>query len=106
MLVQYLVRKLLKAITVDEVLQIVDDGFVYKKRQLSSGEINELRHEVSTFQKSFLWKLISSDIRWDASMRMIEKSVTPEDLVFGKAMIYNLSLIERFMDSLLKTKPR
>lgn len=103
-LVQYLVKNLLKAITEDDILILSGKDFLLNKRKLTQDELVSLSDDAKHLSKSLLWKLISNDLRYSASMRMAEKAVNVDDIIFGKAMLFNLDQIKIFISRLSRVK--
>jgi hypothetical protein len=96
-LIQHLVKRNLKAITENDVLLISGRDWLINERKLSQEEVLQLKEEASSFRKSLLWHLISNDVQFYASQQMVEKAVTTDDILFGKSMVYNLSMIRLFI---------
>jgi hypothetical protein len=101
-LVNYLVRNLLQAITEEEILIMAGKEIKLNGRKLSLEEVAQLKEECQEFGKSFLWKMMSHEIRFQAGMRMMEKAEQNGDIVYRKAMLYNLDLLRKFIDNLTK----
>lgn len=99
-LVNYLTKHLLKAITVNDILRVEENKVYIGKRKLSREDIASLQDQAEVLQRSMLWELIENDIRWTASDLMLEKALNERDIVFGKAMIYNFSLMQTFLTRL------
>ena len=96
-LIQYLTRNLLVAITVDDILTITTRGVYIGKRKLTQEELMQIKDEAKQFQDSYTWKLITKDVRYIANLRMFEQGIVPENTTFGRAMLYNVEIIEKFM---------
>lgn len=99
-LVQYFVKNLLVAITEDDVLFISGKDWLLNKRKLSAEEIIYLKEEAQSFSNSLLWKLMRNELRWLANKQMFDQLQKPEDMVFGKAMLYNLDKAKDFINNL------
>lgn len=99
-LVQYLVKNLLVAITEDDILLISNKEWLLKKRKLSSEEIISLKEEAQSFQSSLLWKLMRNELRWLSNRQMFDQLQNPDDMIFGKAMLYDLEKIKDFIEKL------
>lgn len=99
-LVNYLVKNLLQAVTDEEILIVSGRDYLLNNRKLGPEEVIQLKDECREFGKSLLWDLMSKEIRYQAGMRMIEKAEKNGDIVYGKAMLYNLDLIRKFINNL------
>lgn len=96
--IRYLVKNLLVALTADDILTFTNKGWYIHKRRLSDDEVMQLKDEAQMLKDSVLWKLISNEIRFLANTRMFEKSAAEGNSVFGRAMLYNVDIIENFLD--------
>jgi hypothetical protein len=73
-------------------------GWSYRGRRLSPEEVSQLKEEARTFGDSLLWQMISSEIKYVAQVRMFEKAaIELENTLFGRAMLYNIQIIETFI---------
>lgn len=98
-LVAYLTKNLLVAITIDDILQLTNKGWYLRGRKLSEEEVIQLREETRSFKDSLLWNLMANEIRYRANLLMFEKSADEGNSTFGRAMLHNLDLLEKFMDN-------
>ena len=48
--------------------------------------------------------MVQKQTTFMANQRMFEKAKTTDDLFFGKACLYNLSLVSEYLSSLAKIK--
>lgn len=95
-----LTKHLLKALTEDDILQMTNEGYLVNGRKLTVGEMRQLEDEAKELQGSYLWKLMTRELEFHAFRRMSDQARTDGDIVFGKAMFYNLSLLRRFLKNL------
>lgn len=63
-------------------------------KKLTDNQAANLKQEVMIFKKGSLYKLLTETLSHDAKLRMFEKSKTTDDMFFGKAMLYNVSIID------------
>jgi len=92
-----LVKNLLKAVHEDELLTVTSRGWYVGKRRLQPDEVSLLKQEAKEFKGSYLWKLMSRDVKYMAYLRATNKARTSEDLLYSNAMYYNLELLETFI---------
>lgn len=97
-IIQYLVKNLLVAILPDEILTFTNRGWYLRGRKLADEEVFQLKDDANSFQKSFLWQVMSKEVRFLANDRMFEKSAEEGNSVFGRAMLYNLDVLEKFVE--------
>lgn len=96
-LIAYLTRNLLVALTSDDLLTITNKGVSLGKKRLSPEEVAQIKEEARQFSNSYVWKLMSNEIRYEANLRMFEKGIIPENTTFGRAMLYDLGILETFL---------
>lgn len=95
--IHYLIKNLLVAVTEEEILTVTNKGWFRGNRPLTAEEKQAIIDDARSFRDSEVWKLMSNEIRWMANLRMFEKGTTAENTIFGRAMLYNLELIEKFI---------
>ena len=100
--INFLTRHLLKAVTEEEVLLISGRDWLLNKRKLSKEEVLMLKEEAASLQDSLLWKLAKKELKYGATQQRLDKAKTIEDMVFGKAQMYNMSLLELFFERIRK----
>lgn len=96
-LIRQLTKRLLVALTEEDVLMITNKGWFVKNHKLTPEEVSQLKDEVRGFKDSVLWKLMSNEIRLLANTQMFEKGISEKETMFGRAMLYNLQLLETFI---------
>lgn len=94
----YLVKHLLKAVHEDELLVLTNKGWYVGGKRIEPETVSQLRAEARDFKRSYLWKMMSRDVRFMAYMRATNKARTPEDMIYSSAMYYDLELLEKFID--------
>ena len=96
-----LVKHLFNTITVDDLIRPNGKGgYQVRGVELKSEDIHILKDDARVFRESIIWKVLKMDMQQAANERMFEKATAPEDLIFGKAMLYTLDVMERKMQSL------
>lgn len=99
-LVNYLTRNLLKAVTEEDVLLISGKDWLLNKRKLTNEEILVLKEEATSFSNSILYKLMKRELKYDATLQRYDKATTADDMIFGKAMIYDFKIIEDYVNNI------
>ncbi len=59
-----------------------------------------LKEEAKSFTSSLLYKLMTSEIRYYATLQRFDKATTNDDMIYGKAMLYNFDLIKKFVKNI------
>lgn len=92
-----LVKNLLKAVTEDEILVISGKDWIIGRRKLSKDETDQLKQEAKSLRESLLYRLLLKEIKYTATIQRYDEAKTADDMIFGKAMIYNFYLIQKFI---------
>jgi outer membrane receptor protein involved in Fe transport len=99
-LLNFLLRKYFNAITEEDILTVTSRGYRIGDRLLDSNEIEGLRNQADIVKRSDLWKYTNSNLKYLANYRMYDGSQNQDDLIFGKAMLYNLDIINRLFNKI------
>lgn len=73
-------------------------------KQLTDQEVNSYKEEAHLIMQTQLWKLAESTLTKNAHDKLITNSVNWEDVYFGKAMLYNLSVIKNVIQIFIDLK--
>ena len=101
-LIRLLTKHLLVAVTDEDILTITNKGWFQGKRKLSEEEIMFLKEEAKALQESILWKMMVSELRWMANLRMFEKSAEEGNSAFGRALLYAIETERQYLDRVSK----
>lgn len=96
-LITYLTKNLLVALTSDDLLTVTNKGVFLGRKKLSPEEVMQIKDEARQFKDSYIWRLMSHEIRYQANLRMFEKGIIPENTTFGRAMLYSIEILETFL---------
>lgn len=77
-------------------------GWYSDNRRLTAEEIEALRNDAQSFKDSVLYNYIRNELRYLANLKMFEHGIKEENTVFGRAMLYNLEVIEKFIKGISK----
>ena len=100
----YLLKNLFNAIGEDEVLKYQKGKFILRGTPLDDRATGNFVSQANSILNSQLWKHLTDDLKYIANQRMYEKSTTIDDLIFGKAMLYNLDILENKLKRLSTLK--
>lgn len=100
-IVDKLLKETFKVIDPKDVLRIEspNQGW-FGGKELKQDDIDRLIYEGSRLKSSFLWQVLSRQLRYEASNLIAYKSKTPEDMIGGKMMLYSIEVIEELLDNL------
>ncbi len=89
-------RHILNAVVLDDVIT-QDKGKIYLGgKEVVSGRIKQWQAEIKSIEGSDLWTCVQESLKFQAQDKIFNKSLTFEDIMYGKSMLYNLSLINSF----------
>lgn len=98
----WLVKRLLKAVTEDDILVMTQVGWFIGRHKMSSEEIITLKEEALSFEKSSLYRLMKRDLRYAATLQRYNEAKNDLDMLFGKSMLYNFDLIRKYIAGIIK----
>ena len=91
----YLLRKVF--------LALVDEDVVPWNR-LDVDTKNVLIADSHLILETELWKRVVQSTKWQAQKMLFEKSQTVEDMIFGKAFLYTIDLLDKRLKTISKYK--
>ena len=97
-LLRYVIRNILHAITIDDLLRIEGSGVFLGKRELNRDELATLKSEAKVFENSLIWKLMLNNLYWIANFKMIKGSDRERDMDNGRMMTLCIEVIQEFLD--------
>lgn len=104
-IINWLLRKLLNAITLDEIVTSDKAGVVMiDGKPINPAEMKSLLAEAKAMSGFRLWSLMSNTTKHHAEEKIFNKSINMDDIRFGKAMLYNLSLQQSIINYVLSKK--
>src|SRR5688572_1212914 len=99
-----LLRYLFNAVTEDEILQLKPGGLFRNKRPLTNAEVAELQSGAEALKQMYIFQQLMTEMKHVANKRMYESSQSFDDMMFGKAMLYTIDVMEKKIDNLSKLK--
>lgn len=112
-LLNLIVREVFNGVTAEEVLSVetktvagVQYPYALKigDTLLPSQDIIRLQTEAEMLKNFYLWELLLKRTQYIAQLKACEKATSPDDLHFGKAMIYAVQTIKEVIENILKFK--
>lgn len=100
-----LLRHLFNAVTEDSFLKTTLQGgkvrgIMLGDKALTENEANELSNDAKFLKRSRLWKLLIESMQYSANDSLFNKSQTIDDMVFAKAMLYTLDVMEKKVENI------
>ena len=101
----WLVKDLFVAYDENDILVIYpDNSMKFEGKQMVDERVVGLQEDASAMLNSFLWKVLSADIKYNATRTMFDKSKNYEGMMFGKATLYVLDVIKKRLEQLAGLK--
>lgn len=99
----YLMRNLYCSFTVEDVFQKTSNGgYTIGGQIISSHDMNQIVAEAEYFKLTLLYRVLMSTPKHHASEVMYKKSVSYDDMIVGKSILYGISLQETIINNLTK----
>ena len=100
--INWLVKDLFNAVSAEDILRITPQGVFYKRKQLSADSVEVILGGARYITDSVAWKMMLNEAKYMANQHMFEKSKSVDDIMFGKAMLYCIEILEKKLDHLSK----
>jgi hypothetical protein len=101
---QWLFKHLFNAISEEDLLRYVNGKFYVGGKLMDKRSAGSIASQAKNIINAPVWTYLVKDIKFIANDRMYNKSTTVDDLIFGKAMLYNLDIMETKLTNLTKIK--
>jgi len=105
-LLNLLARHLFKLVTEDEFLKFNSkDGKLYLRgNPLTNDQMNSIVEQAKTIQSLDLWKLLMLEMTFIANKKIALDSVSLDDVLGGKYVLYTLDVLSRKVYNLSNKK--
>ena len=103
--INFVVKHLFRGITEEDVLSSDGKGgIMYKGQTLDKQSKEMIASQASQIDDMFLWRILQDEIRYQSYKQSFKKSESSEQMIFGKAMIHNLALLDKKIKNLKNIK--
>lgn len=106
MVLNWLMSDLFNAVTEDDVIKVVGNNVMIGHERISDARRQEIVMGARAMLASPFWKLLNTEMEMAANRRLYNHSTSDEDIVFGKAMLYNENLRIKKVEALSRLKVR
>lgn len=105
-LLNYVMRHIFKGFVIGDLLTYNKASKMYflNGKQMSEPEVRILKEEAEYIKRTQLWGLVESNLTKKAHEKIVTESLNWEDVFFGKAMLYVVSVIQEFFKILVDVK--
>lgn len=100
-LAQFLISDVFNTVTSDDILRIkAPNAWEHKGENLTEGQVNALRTEAEHFRDSGLWKILRSELLWQAKLGYT-KAKGEADLVAVKVLEHLVRVIDEKLEKMI-----
>jgi len=106
-LARFLIDDVFNLISEDDLIRIErsnnpahGDVWHYKGDKLTQAQVKMLRSQSKSFAESELWKILKGELQRNAQQKGLVKSVTSEDIVASKLLLYIVDIIDSKLKSM------
>lgn len=102
-LASFLIHDVFNQVSENDILTITKSGeWLIGERVVTDPEKQELKTQATKLLESKLWRMLSSEISKQAHEAILKKAGTESDLIGGKIMLFNLSVIESVLRKIIQ----
>lgn len=99
----WLLKEFYGALTLSDIVSTDSKGtLLINGNPVKEDEIRQIQAEIKAMEGFRIWSLMSESTKAAAEERLYKKAITTNDMLFGKAMLYNLSLQKSILDAFSK----
>ena len=103
-ILNWLVKSLFKGLRKNDVFRVKNGKLQLDGEECKHDHALKYRDEALKILHSPVWKMVNDKIVYKAEEAMFKKSKTTDDLFFGKAMLYDLDLVNECLKKLSTIK--
>jgi hypothetical protein len=97
-----LLSYLFNAVTENDILKWNGKVFIVRGKALDQMTADDIVNGAEVIKKMTTWELLVKDLQWTANDAIFNKSKTEADLIFPKAVLYTLDVMQKKLDNLSK----
>lgn len=105
-ILNWCLKHLFNAITDKDIMRWNGKNFVMDDKTLIDSDTYDIISGADAIKRSYVWQLIVKDMKNVSNKMLYEKSKTVDDMIFGKACLYTIDVIENKLDNLSKIKTK
>lgn len=89
-----------KAVTEDDILQIINGVVHFKGQPLTRQQADVLAAEAKMIQQTSLWQMLTDEMQYAAQQKMFDEARSIEDMWAGKMAIWVLDVMKKKLNSI------
>jgi len=101
-ILNWCLSNLFNSITEEDILKFNGKYFNVGDKVLPNADSYDIISGADGIKRSYVWQLLVKDMKYTANKMMYEKSKSADDMIFGKACLYIISVLENKLDNLSK----
>lgn len=91
----WLVKDLFCGLLESDILTEVKGKMRYRGKTLSPDEAEQIKTDAQRFKDSLIWKMLSDEVRWNANYIMYTQSKDFDGMIFGKAALWAVDVLDK-----------
>ena len=103
-LINWCLKHLFNSVTSNDVLVWNGKAFIVGDKVLPDADAYDIISGADGIKRSYVWQLLVKDLKHTSNKMMYEKSQGEDDMIFGKACLYIIDLLEKKLDNLSNIK--
>jgi S-adenosylmethionine:diacylglycerol 3-amino-3-carboxypropyl transferase len=101
--IDWLIHDLFKAVDARDILRIEGTSGYFNDKQIPAETFERLTTDAQRFDNSFLWQVLSRQLRYKASELIAYQSKSPSDMIAGKMLLYWVQVVDDILNQLKKS---
>lgn len=102
--INLITKDLFNTVGEQDVISIEGKELFYKEKVLTDADKKSIISQAKTIQDMGLWKILVDELKYLSNRKMYFDSKTEEDILFAKAMLWTVDVMEKKIDKLSKLK--
>lgn len=103
-LLNLILKRVFNSVNEEDVFRIVGSKAFVGRNEMSQSDQQQILMDARFIKESVYWKLLLDDMRFSANDRIFNKSTSMDDVVFGKAVLWCLDVMDSKLSNLSKMK--
>ncbi len=99
-LIRFIARDVFHTLTKEDFLSIKGDKWEWKGKEISGEMVGTLRAQAKAFSESTLWKVLKSEMQWNANKTLLERGTTASDLRTAQLTGYLCRVVDNKLDEM------
>ena len=101
-ILNWCLKHLFNSITEKDILKWNGKGFIVDNKMLPDTDSYDIISGADAIKRSYVWQLLVKDMKNVSNKMLYEKSISTDDMIFGKACLYTIDVLENKLDNLSK----